>query len=152
VFLHLIRAHGLDYRNDPVMQALRRTGVGHTMDRSVVIFRQQVARSEIAEALQGQPRWVLVKEDNRGVALLPAADLVRHLQENQEQTSVDLLAIPARRLAPAPIHLQATLQQAAEALTDTGIDALYVTRTTAPGIDRVYGVLTRADIEHSYRL
>jgi H+/Cl- antiporter ClcA len=152
VFLHLIRAHGLDYRNDPVMQALRRTGVGHTMDRSVVIFRRQVARSEITEALQGQPRWVLVKEDNRGVALLPAADLVRHLRENQEPTSVDLLAIPAQRLAPAPIHLQATLQQAAEALTDSDIDALYVTRTTAPGIDRVYGVLTRADIERGYRL
>ncbi len=152
VFLHLIRAHGLDYRNDPLMQALRRTGVGHTMDRSVVVFRQRPERNEITQALQGQPRWVLVKEDNRGVALLPAADLVRHLHENQEQASVDLLAIPANRLAVAPIHIQATLQQAAETLAETGIDALYVTRTTAPGIDRVYGVLTRADIEHSYRL
>ena len=152
VFLHLIRAHGLDYRNDPVMQALRRTGVGHTMDRSVVVFGQQVERNEITQALQGQPRWVLVKEDNRGVALLPAADLVRHLQENQEQASVDLLAIPAQRLALAPIHIQATLQQAAESLADSGIDALYVMRTTAPGIDRVYGVLTRADIERGYRL
>jgi H+/Cl- antiporter ClcA len=152
VFLHLIRTQGLDYRNDPVMQALRRTGVGHTMDRSFVVFGQHVQRDEITQALQGKPRWILVKEDNRGVALLPAADLVRHLQEHQGPTSVDLLAIPAERLALAPIHIQATLQQAVETLADSGIDALYVTRTTAPGIERVYGVLTRADIDRGYRL
>jgi hypothetical protein len=32
-----------------------------------------------------------------------------------------------------------------------GVDALYVTRPIAPGIDHLYGVLTRARIESAYQ-
>ena len=65
--------------------------------------------------------------------------------------ALDLLAIPADRRDVAPIALEATLQEALERVRGTEADVLYVTRPAAPGIIRVYGVLTEADIERSYR-
>lgn len=152
VYLQLMRERGLDYRNDPVMQALRRTGVGHSMDRSVAVMAIQASVDDARHALEKEPHWILVKSEESALALLPAADLVRHLKENKEQEPVNLLEIPANRMHVAPIHIQATLQQAVELLDDKNVEALYVTRPAAPGIDRVYGILTREAIERSYRL
>lgn len=152
VFLHLMRERGLDYRNDPVMQALRRTGVGHSMDRSVAVLAKQAAFGDAKRALEQEPHWILVKSENSASALLPAADLVRYLKEASGEEAVNLLEIPANRMQVAPIHIQATLQQAVEILNEKNVEALYVARPTAPGIDRVYGVLTREIIERSYRL
>jgi hypothetical protein len=49
------------------------------------------------------------------------------------------------------VHLQETLQQALERLDAGEGEALYVERVTAPGIRRIYGILTRQMVESSYR-
>jgi CIC family chloride channel protein len=43
------------------------------------------------------------------------------------------------------------LQEALDRFTETGAEALYVERTTAPMIKSIIGVLTRSDIENYYR-
>ena len=60
-------------------------------------------------------------------------------------------AVDAQRLQAAEIDMQASLQEAHEHLHDTGAEALYVARITAPGIKRVYGILTPQRIEQAYR-
>ena len=65
--------------------------------------------------------------------------------------TIDLMEIPGKRYDLAPIHLQATLQEAQEQLNRTNAEALYVQRQTAPGINRVYGILTREMIDATYR-
>jgi CBS domain-containing protein len=82
---------------------------------------------------------------------MPAAELARHLKAGDSSESIDLMEIPATRADIQPIDFQATLQEAMELLTRNNIEALYVTRTTVPGISRIYGVLTRKAIERSYR-
>ncbi len=62
------------------------------------------------------------------------------------------MALAGDRYQVGAIDFQATLQEARERLQEGGADALYVTRTTVPGIPRVYGVLIAEDIESSYRL
>ena len=44
------------------------------------------------------------------------------------------------------------MQEAVSILDNNNAEALYVTRNTIPGISRVYGVLTREDIDRSYRV
>ena len=152
VFLLLMRARGLDYRNDPIAQHLRRLAVSSAMDRSVAVLPVTVDRAE-AEAVLGeqQPRWILARDHLTPVAVLPAADLALAMENDAEAPSLDLLAIPADRRDVAPIALEATLQEALERVRGTEAEVLYVTRPAAPGIDRVYGVLTESDIEQSYR-
>lgn len=152
VFLLLMRARGLDYRNDPLAQHLRRLAVSSAMDRSVAVLPVNTLREQ-AEAILGEqkPRWILAQEGTTPTTLLAAADLVRALEEHPQAPSLDLLQIPADRRDVAPIALEATLQEALERLRGTEAEVLYVTRPAAPGILRVYGVLTESDIEKSYR-
>jgi H+/Cl- antiporter ClcA len=151
VFVVLLRSRGLDYRNDPVTQSLRRLGVGGRMDSHVTILPRTVDRDRAQAELALNPNWILVREDVKFVALLPAVDLARTLKEQPEATEFDLLAIPAERSQVAGVLLQATLQEALEKLIATGAEAVYVSDDAPAGAEHVYGVLTRERIERSYR-
>ncbi|MET0100463.1 MAG: chloride channel protein [Sedimenticola sp.] len=151
LFITMLKSSGLDYNTNPVMQALRRIGVASVMGKSFVRPGRRVAFAEAEQLLTEGPEWLLVEDEGVPVALMQALDLARHLQESADEEEVDLLEIPARRSEVAPIHIQATLQEALELLDGGGAEALYVERTTAPGIKRIYGVLTRELVESAYR-
>jgi H+/Cl- antiporter ClcA len=141
---------GLDYRNDPFAQSLRRLGVTSVMNTDFVLITPQVSR-ERAESMMGQrPQWLVIKADKRHL-LLPATDLARYLEENTDET-LNLLEIPAQRLELAPIRQQATLQEAHSQLRNTEAEALYVIRPLGVSADRIYGIITYQDIERGYRL
>jgi len=151
IFITLMRARGLDYRHDPIVQSLRRVGVGAVMDASVVTLPRQAAREAIAAALAHSPGWILVLGSSGPAAILPAMDLARQMMEAPEAGEMDLMEVPAQRLQVAPIALEATLQEALEAMDASGADALYVLRPSAWDGTPTYGILTRADIDKSYR-
>lgn len=151
VFVVLLRSRGLDYRNDPVTQSLRRLGVGGSMDGNVTVLPRLVAPDRAQSELALNPDWILVRDGEKLVALQPAVDLARALKEQPEAKELDLLAIPALRSQVAGVLLQATLQEALEKLDATGAEAVYVSDDAAPGSEHVYGVLTRERIERSYR-
>lgn len=151
IFITLMRARGLDYRHDPILQSLRRVGVGAVMENGVAVLPRRAARAAADAALAGSPEWILVMGEGRPVALLPAMDLARMRMESPEAGDLDLLELPAQRLQVAPVALQATLQEALDVMEQTGAEALYVPRPVtfddAPG----YGIITRAGIDKSYR-
>lgn len=151
MFITLMRARGLDYRHDPIVQSLRRVGVGAVMEISVVALSRQSSRTAIDGVLTNSPEWILVLGDSGPVALLPAMDLARQMMEAPEVTEVDLLELPAERLQVAPIALQATLQEALDEMERTGAEALYVERPAPYDSAAAYGVIARADIDKSYR-
>jgi H+/Cl- antiporter ClcA len=152
IYLELIRARGLDYRDSPLTQALRRIGVASVMDRKIEPLPQNVGRERAVEALAREPRWIVISEGNKPVSLMPAADLARYLKDEEQEEIIDLNDIPAQRREMSAIDFQASLQEAHETLNSTGAEALYVIRRTIPGIDRVYGVLTRSELERSYTM
>ncbi len=153
VYLELMRVRGLDYRNDPVMQALRRIGVASAMERRFTTLPQIAGITEARESLIDKPRWILIQEPSGARHLMQAADLARFLQDAEtDSDSIDLADIPAKRQQVTPIDFQASLQEALAKLDDSEAEALYVVRQTVPGIERVYGILVREDIESSYRL
>lgn len=151
VFQALMRQLGLDYRNDPVTQSLRRVGVTAAMDRAFATLPRRVDRERAESELARDPQWILVRDPEQAEFLLPAVDLVRALRDDVDNAEFDLQEVPAQRLQAAEINMQASLQEAHEHIRDSGAEALYVARMTAPGIKRVYGILTPQCIQQAYR-
>lgn len=151
MFITLMRARGLDYRHDPIVQSLRRVGVGAVMNTGVAVLPRRSARDAVDTALAGSPEWILVTGSDGPVALMPAMDLARQRMEAPDAAELDLLEVPAQRLQVAAVALQATLQEALEAMEASGAEALYVERPSAYDGAPSYGIITRADIDKSYR-
>lgn len=151
LFLTTLRANGLDYRSNPVVHLLRRSGVGGAMNTRFARHEQRLTREQ-AERLVGEgPEWIIVEKDGGPAYLMPGIAVASALSLAPDAQEIDLLAIPGNRLELAPIHLQATLQEALDLMQTRGAEALYVQRMIAPGITHIYGVLTRERIESAYR-
>jgi CIC family chloride channel protein len=150
LFIGILKASGLDFRTDPIMQALRKVGVASTMDRNFHRIGHIANREKTQKLLTQAPEWLLVTKEGSPFVVMPAVDLARYLQENNE-AEINLMDIPARRSQVTPIHLQATLQEALDKLENSGAETIYVEHSTAPGISHVYGILTREHIESAYR-
>jgi H+/Cl- antiporter ClcA len=155
IFTTVLKASGRDYRTNPVLQTLRRIGVGSVMQQSFARHDHTISRGQAMELLADEPEWIIIDQKGEPTALIHAVDLARHLQSTEEEEGgsgeVDLMEIPAWREQVLPINLQATLQEALELLDNSPEEALYVERMTAPGIHRIYGILTREQIESAYR-
>ncbi len=147
--------HGLHLLQQPLRQALSRVAVPAVMERSLARTQRRISREQARALLDDKPTWLVItrsSEEKTPIAL-KAADLARALLDEQwaDEEAFDLLEIPGQRLELAPIHLQATLNEAFERLNEYGVDALYVQHTTAPMIQKISGIITRDAIESYYR-
>ena len=150
IFTTQMRELGLDHAHDPVMQALRSIAVTAVMLRSVRTAPPLLPAEQASALLESTPQWIVI-DTEPCKTLLPAADLARHLASNP-QGEVDLLAIPARRLAASSVQAEATLQAGLEQITRDQADALWVqSRWSGHGDDGIVGVVSREQIEAAYR-
>ena len=150
VYVALMKARGLDYRATPLTQTLRRIGVASVMEHSFETLPDIVNCEQVQEALTAEPRWIIITRDKQPISVMPAADLARQIVEKPSHEECSLMDIPAGRMGITSIDFQATLHEAISILDASDAEALYVTRRTIPGISRIYGVLTREDIDRSY--
>ena len=75
-------------------------------------------------------------------------NLLRHLgTEELSEQAVNLQELPIRRLDAAPLSTQSTLWGALQMMDRKSVDALFVLSRGR----RLLGVITRQDIERSYR-
>jgi len=151
LFIAMLRANGMDYDTNPVLQAMRRAGVASKMSRSFAHTSGSLEREQALSLLKDEPDWLLIEDDQEAKYLMPAVDLARYVEESEVET-IELSKIPARRYQMAAIHIQATLQEAMDKLEKSGAEAIYVEQPTSPGSRRIRGVLTRNQIESAYRL
>ena len=92
----------------------------------------------------------MVNGEERPDFILRTEDLTQHLSsESKEQ--IDLTAIPTTRKDITGIYVQATLSEALDPLNQSGVQALFVNRISAPLLDSPVGILTREDIESFYQ-
>jgi hypothetical protein len=150
MFHTLLHATGLDHHTNPVMQSLRRIGAARFMNRSFVQSVAQVTRTEAQQMLGHSPEWIVIRDSESHLALMPAVELVRHL-EGETDGPINLLEIPAQRFELAPLRMQATLQEALERLEQSSADALYIEWFDRQHYWRIQGILTREQIESAYR-
>ncbi|MDX1696751.1 MAG: chloride channel protein [Thiohalobacterales bacterium] len=152
VFLVLMKTRGLDYQDNPVWQMLQRVGVASVMDRRLETLPIVADRQNIARALEKEPNWILLTGESGPVSVMPAADLARNIKTVEHDDPLDLKEIPATRQDVVAIDFQATLQEALDSLERNDAEALYVTRRTIPGLSRIYGIVTRSDIDRHYTI
>ncbi|WP_456413582.1 chloride channel protein [Thiolapillus sp.] len=152
LFITMLKARGLDYQQNPVLAVLRRMGVASIMDKQFVRSPRAINPETAWELLKSKPKWIVVTKDNTPAFILSGISLAGYLEVEQEQEEIDLMEIPGTRLQLAPVHLHETLQEALEKLDKGEGEALYVRHMSAPGIWRVYGILTREQIESAYQL
>lgn len=158
VFLTLLKARGLDMRNDPVAQSLRRVGVVSVLNLSFAHAARELTRTAAENLLAHQPLWVIINEEDKVSILLLAADLALFINTPQEtrDEKIDLLEIPAQRENVVCIPQQATLQEALSLMDEKNIDILCVNITPANNKLKnkkaeIIGILTRENIEAYYR-
>lgn len=153
LFITMLKARGMDYQQHPVLAALRRIGVASSMDKDFVRSPRNIDPEQGWKLLEKKPKWIVITEGNTPTAILSGINLAGFLETTHERPvkEIDLLAIPGKRLQLAPVHLHETLQEALEKLNKGEGEALYVRRMSAPGIWRVYGILTREQIESAYQ-
>lgn len=151
-FLTQMELLGLEFRHNPLSLALSRSSVASIMERNISRLQRFIPPDTARAALIDKPVWVLVDDDN-GPAFILSAEHIATFLENLELDSVniDLASIPATRKDVTAVFLQATLQEALDILDNTGVEALYVNRISAPMIDSVAGVVTRENIESYYQ-
>ncbi len=151
LFVTMLRANGLDYRSNPVVALLRRSGVASIMNTRFTRQQPQISREQAQRLMSEKPEWIIVDYDGKPAFAMPGIAIASHLSQDADAEEIDLLEIPADRFELAAVHLQATLQEALDILNREGVEALYVTRPIAPGINHIYGVLTRGRIESAYQ-
>lgn len=157
IFRLLLRHRGLDYRNDPVSQYLRRASVLSAMNRRFRVLDAQTSRGAIMEVLDAGIDWLLIRPAEGRYQLIRPDDLRRTLaNENQDDDpgyTVDLMDIPAYRADTYPIDVRASLQEAYDKFEATEAEALVVQRTASLTGRRPtpYGILTPATVAGTYR-
>jgi len=152
IYQLMLQNRGLDIHSDPLSQSLQRIGIVRAMDKNFIHSSRLASREDAELLLKSSPAWVLISDQDGPVALLPAADLALFLEEHTDQEEIDLLEIPAKRRDLSRTDVLASLKDALQLLNESGKEALYVTGTRGRGPERVYGVLTREEIERSYRM
>ena len=159
VYISQMRGIGLDYHEDPVAQSLRRLAVTSVMNNKFAIVQPLLTRQQAKGIMSDIPTWLIVNREE-GKLLMPAVDLAHHLEmihadeshpeENLDQ-EINLLELPSKRTQLAPISSQATLQQALKTLDESDVEALYVIKPLGISADKVFGIVTRQNVEESYR-
>ncbi len=161
LFISMLRSNGLDYDINPVMQVLRGIGVASVLDNHTVRLAHIISHDHATSLVNDDTRieWLLLNDkDNKLVMLMPIAELAKYLQvlmaeaKVEDLGEIDLLEIPAKRLQPSPISLQANLQQAHEKF-EQGAEVLYVVfnESQIDNSTRIYGIITKEMIEESYK-
>jgi H+/Cl- antiporter ClcA len=166
LFISMLRANGLDYDINPVMQVLRGIGVASVLDNNTERLSPIISHDYGASLINDKNNieWLMLNDnDDKLVMLMPISELAKYLQvsaiedEKEDQALLDndginLLEIPAKRLQLSPISLQANLQQAHEKF-EQGAEALYVVFNEEQSDDssRVYGVVTEEMVEGAYK-
>ena len=149
IYLSQMKEIGLDYRNDPISQSLRRFGVASVMNKSFAMVQPELTRQQAENLIKDLPHWLVINMPQEKL-LMPAADLARFLQESDADI-LDMREIPSKRKQLAPVYQQYNLQQALKILDESDAEALYVIRRLGASADRVYGIVTYQDIEQAYR-
>ncbi len=159
IFISLLEAQGIDLQLSALSNHLNRIAVPAVMERRFKRVSSPITHEDAQAVIADNPVWLLLEKDDKPTQIMHAAALANYLQEQQNSTdqpegppsSINLFEIPGKRDNITAVLMSATLKEALDAMNRSHSDAVYVHRMNAPGIYRIYGVITRSDIEQFYQ-
>lgn len=163
IFRLLLRRRGLDYRNDPVSQYLRRASVLTAMNRRYRQVEPRLSRSALARIIDENMDWLLVRPAQARPFLMRPDELKRLLAQQAAENEnaptddndpeIDLTDVPAHRADASAIDVRASLQEAYDQFEQSEAEALIVQRHSGSGSGRIvtYGILTPDSVAATYR-
>ncbi|MDA3919245.1 MAG: chloride channel protein [Salinisphaera sp.] len=156
-FRLLLRRRGLDYRNDPISQYLRRASVLTVMNRRYRQVEPKLSRAHLRRIVEDNIDWLLVRPRQGRAFLMRLDELKRVLAQqaaeaatdesklvDDTEATIDLTNVPAHRADAFAIDVRASLQEAYDRFEQSEAEALIVQRNSGSGSGRVvtYGILT----------
>ena len=152
VFLQSLRQQGIGIRFSPQVQAMQAVGASTLMERDFICLPRHVELAQAKDLFAKRlPRWIIVERDDKPVALLRAADLASQL-ELEHNAPLDLLSMPGERRDLCMLPMQATVQEALDALSNQGHEVLCLMVRRRRSAPRPAGVVTREALDHYYQL
>ncbi|MGB0664480.1 MAG: chloride channel protein [Pontibacterium sp.] len=145
VFITSLNTLGLDYRHEPLSQALSRRAVVSSMDRSIALVPYCALSEDISKATD-TAQW-LIFEKNHQLSAIRTSSINRLTSEDDHSPYIDLSEAAIDRHDLRRISYRATLNQALEKMNRHNIDALAVSNLS----HKTIGIITRETIELSYR-
>ena len=156
IFQMSLAAQGIELKSTALGRHLNSAAVPAVMERNFKRLNPKLAYEDALKLIEEKPSWILIEEEGTPKKLLHAVDLVNFMQnrENKEKIpdSIDLMHMPASRSDIVPVLMSATLKEALDEMDKHDADAVYVRRMNAPNIYRIFGVVTRQDIERFYKV
>lgn len=154
IYITMLRARGLDYRNDPVAVALSRTGVGAVMSRQVRVTPKSTSPAALAGLLEGRPEWLVLTDEGRALAAVNKEQVDSlmaggHSDGDGDGASAEALAEHGQALVT--VRNDATLREALDAMNRASVDLAVITGSSRRESGSVYGILTRAQIHAAVR-
>jgi len=161
LFPRLLQLRGLSIDTSPVEQMLRRNSVLTVADKNVKALNKFSTEDELKLALVGSPSSFIIYEDKTPKAIMAAADVAALLMNEEqmeqwrelqdEQTVINLMAIPAQRRNCAAVYIQSNLQEALDTMATAQVDCLTVHHGNEVSISTVMGVIEHDKIHNFYR-
>ena len=65
LFITMLKAKGLDYKQHPVLAALRRMGVASIMNKDFMRSMRNISLEQAHKLLESKPKWIVITEDKK---------------------------------------------------------------------------------------
>ena len=154
IFELILDCWGYGRSQNPVHKALSQMGISSLVNKSLVTIDRKENTATIQNNLREQPEWLLITDEGRPKALMPAMALSQFFDpaETTSNNALDLLDIPARRYDICELSNRASVYEAWDMMHDKQVDALYITNQARKQETRIIGVVTRENLQRYYRV
>lgn len=162
IFVEQLNLTGTKLESSPLQQMLGNIGVRSAMKVKFVASAAEITALKARQLLANNPLWIVIKTETNHT-LLRAADLALAIKSYEEsndstatedeetETLLDLLEIPAQRLDLTPITELSSLLEAKKILDQKTGCALYVTpQIQVTPEPQILGIITQETISNYY--
>lgn len=162
LFSRLLQLRGLSTDTSPVELMLRQNSVLSVAEKNIKVVPKFATIDTLKLALSGNPTWLVIHAEKGILAALAASDvanllmndeaLKQWLEQNEDDNpTLNLMAIPGQRLTCQSISMRANLQEALDIMIDEQVECLTIHYGKEVNTASVMGIIEHDKIHNYYR-
>jgi len=162
LFPRLLQLRGLSTDTSPVELMLRQSSVLTVAEKNIKVVPKFANIDTLKLALNGNPNWLVIHGEKGILAALAASDLANLLLDDEalqhwleadedNEPTLNLMAIPGQRLTCKSISMRANLQEAIDTMIDEQVECLTIHYGKEVNTASVMGIIEHDKIHNYYR-